>query len=365
MWWDMRQELYAQENSDGINSYKSYIKKKVIVAVLILLLVIVLSIIALNVGSASLDMHQVFLSIFGRGTDVSKVVIWRIRLPRIIGAIVAGAGLAVAGCVMQNNLRNPLASPSTLGISNASAFGANIAIVLLGAGSIRSTTADAVIIDNPYIVTLSAFLCSIIAMIVILMLAKSKGFSPESIVLAGVALSSLFTAGTTLIQYFADDVQVAAAVFWTFGDLGRLAWTEVIIMTIVITLSLIYFMLKRWDYNALDSGEEASKSLGVNVEKVRLGGMLVSSMVTAVSVSFLGIIGFIGLISPQIIRRVIGGDHRFLIPISALMGSLLLLFSDTLARTLIAPVILPVGAITSFLGAPLFLYLLLKGVKNR
>jgi iron complex transport system permease protein len=197
------------------------------------------------------------------------------------------------------------------------------------------------------------------------MLAKLRGFLPESIILAGVALGSLFTAGTTLIQYFADDVEVAAAVFWTFGDLGRISWKEVLIITMVISLAFIYFMFRRWDYNALDSGEESAKSLGVNVERVRLGGMFVSSIITAVSVSFLGIIGFIGLISPQIVRRVIGGDHRFLIPISAIMGSLLLLFSDTLARTVIAPVILPVGAITSFLGAPLFLYLLLRGYKKR
>lgn len=127
----------------------------------------------------------------------------------------------------------------------------------------------------------------------------------------------------------------------------------------------MYFMYRRWDYNALDCGEESAKGLGVNVERVRFGGMLVSSIITAVAVSFLGIIGFIGLISPQMVRRIIGGDHRFLIPISALMGSLLLLVSDTLARTIIAPVILPVGAITSFFGAPLFLYLLLRRYKSK
>lgn len=361
----MKEELKVKENNHKQGSYKRYIRKKFLIAAILSIAIIALTIVAINAGSTDLGIYEVLMSILGRGTSASSVVIWRIRLPRIIGAIVAGAGLAVAGCVMQNNLRNPLASPSTLGISNAAAFGANIAIVLLGAGSTRSSAADAVIINNPYMVTIAAFLSSVVAMMVILALAKSKGFSPESIVLAGVALSSLFTAGTTLIQYFADDVQVAAAVFWTFGDLGRVSWKEVIIMTIIIILALIYFMFRRWDYNALDSGEESAQSLGVNVEKVRFGGMLVSSVVTAVTVSFLGIIGFIGLIAPQIVRRVIGGDHRFLIPISALMGSLILLIADTIARTLIAPVILPVGAITSFLGAPLFLYLLLKGEKRR
>ena len=120
-------------------------------------------------------------------------------------------------------------------------------------------------------------------------------------------------------------------------------------------------MFRRWDYNALDSGEETAKSLGVHVENIRMGGIFVSSLITAVAVSFLGIVGFIGLVGPQIMRRVIGGDHRYLIPASALTGSLLLLLSDTLARTMIAPVVLPVGAITSFFGAPLFLYLLAKG----
>lgn len=361
----MKQELYSKESLSGIDCYKKYTKKKIILAVLLIFLVVIFSIIAVHVGSTNLDIYEVFMSMFGRGTKVSSVVIWRIRLPRIIGAIIAGAGLAVVGCVMQNNLRNSLASPSTLGISNAAAFGANVAIVIFGAGSVRSTAADAVIINNPYLVTTSAFIFSVVAMMIILLLAKSRGFSPEAIVLAGVALGSLFAAGTTLIQYFSNDVQVAAAVFWTFGDLGRVSWKEVIIMAVIISLSLCYFMFRRWDYNTLDSGEESAKSLGVNVERVRLGGMLVSSIVTAVTVSFLGIIGFIGLISPQIVRRIIGGDYRFLIPISALMGSLLLLVSDTIARTLIAPIILPVGAITSFLGAPLFLYLLLKGGRKR
>jgi iron complex transport system permease protein len=210
-------------------------------------------------------------------------------------------------------------------------------------------------------VTIAALLSSVAAMLVILMLAKIKSFSPESIILAGVALGSLFSAGTILIQYFADDVRVAAAVFWSFGDLGRVSWKEVMIMTSIVGASLLYFMFRRWDYNAMDAGEESAKSLGVNVERVRLEGMVVSSVMTAVSVSFLGIIGFVGLISPQIVRRVIDGDHRFLIPMSSVMGSFILLFSDTVARTLISPVILPVGAITSFLGAPLFLYLLIRG----
>jgi len=345
--------------------YQQYTGRKKVILLLLSLLTFVLAVFAVNAGAIDFNPYQVLMTILGQGSSVSHVVIWNIRLPRVLAGIIAGAGLSVAGCVMQNNLRNPLASPSTLGIASAAAFGANMAIIVFEAGSIQSTGADAVVINNPYMVAASAFIWSMAATLAILMLAKLKGFSPEAMVLAGVAIGSLFSAGTIIVQYFAQDVKVAAVVFWTFGDLGRASWKEVIIMAGLIGLALGYFMVRRWDYNALDSGEETAKGLGVNVERVRLGGMFVSSLITAVAVSFLGIIGFIGLVGPQIMRRIIGGDHRFLIPASALMGALLLLVSDTMARTIITPVVLPVGAITSFLGAPLFLYLLARGQQKR
>lgn len=348
-----------------IENYLRYTGRKRIVLIFLAILIVIMSAVAINAGSMDLNFKQVIQAIMGQGSNVSDMVIWKIRLPRILAAIIAGAGLSVAGCIMQNNLRNPLASPSTLGISNAAAFGANLAIIVFGAGTVQSTSTDAVIINNPYLVTLFAFACSMLATMVILMLAGIRNFSPEAMVLSGVALSSLFSAGTILIQYFAEDFQIAAVVFWTFGDLGRVTWPEITVLACLIGLSSIYFLLRRWDYNALDCGEETAKSLGVNVKRVRQGGMLVSCLIAAVAVSFLGIIGFIGLVGPQIMRRIIGGDHRFLIPASALMGSLLLLVSDTLARTLVAPVVLPVGAITSFFGAPLFLYLLIRGYQKR
>jgi iron complex transport system permease protein len=154
-------------------------------------------------------------------------------------------------------------------------------------------------------------------------------------------------------------------VFWTFGDLGRVAWQEVAIMTVVTAAAFVYFLLHRWNYNALDSGEDAAKGLGVHVERIRFRSMLAASLVTAVVVSFMGIIGFIGLIAPQMMRRVLGVDHRFLIPASAIAGAALLLFADTLARTLMSPVVLPVGAITAYFGAPLFLFILAKGYSRR
>jgi iron complex transport system permease protein len=338
-------------------------KKRLILG--LALLTLLLTVIAMNAGAANTSPLQVLRALLGLESGISSVVVWNIRLPRVIAGIVAGVGLAVAGCVMQTCLRNPLASPFTLGISNAAAFGANLAIVFLGAGTLHSNTHDAVFIANPYTVTISAFVFSMTAMILILLLARLRGFSPESVVLAGVAFGSLFAAGSTLVQYFAEDVQVAAMVFWAFGDLGRVSWQEVAILSTLTVAALIYFLLHRWNYNALESGEDAAKGLGVHVEQIRFRSMLAASLITAVAVSFMGIIGFIGLIAPQMMRRVLGIDHRFLIPASAVTGAALLLFADTLARTLISPVVLPVGAITSFFGAPLFLFILAKGYSRR
>ncbi len=360
-----RRGAAAVREETETDPYRSYAARKKVILAALLLLVVLVAVVAVNAGSMRLDPLQVLRSVLGNGNQVSGVVIWRIRLPRILAAIVAGAGLSVAGCVIQNTLRNPLASPSTLGISSAAAFGANLAIIVFGAGTIRASHAETITIDSPYLVTASAFVSSAAAAVVILLLARIRGFSPEAMVLAGVALSSLFSAGTMLVQYFAEDLQIAAVVFWTFGDLGRVAWREVAILAGLTVVALGAFVLRRWDYNALDSGEETAKSLGVNVERVRRQGMLVACTVTAAVVSFVGIIGFIGLVGPQIMRRIIGGDHRYLVPASALMGSLLLLVSDTLARTMVSPAVLPVGAITAFFGAPLFLYLLVRGYQRR
>jgi len=346
-------------------SYLKYTGRKTAIIFFLVILVVAFGIFAVCAGSADLTPGQVVMTLLGRGSESSAIIIWNIRLPRVAAAIAAGAGLSVAGCVMQNILRNPLADSFTLGISQGAAFGAAFAIVVLGAGGIQASSTDSVIINNPYILTISAFAFSMAATIVILFLSSLVGVTPEAMILAGVALGSLFTAATTLIQFFAQDVQIAAIVFWTFGDLGRASWRDTGIIAVLVALAILYFMLHRWDYNALDSGEETAKGLGVDVNKLRVGGMALSSLISAVAVAFLGIIGFIGLIAPHMMRRVIGGDHRFLIPGSAVMGCLLLLVADTLARTIIKPVILPVGAITSFLGAPLFLYLLSRGFKRK
>lgn len=360
-----KSEKQMAVHPDAVRNYRQRSIIKWIIIGSVIVLIVLLSLFALHAGAAEISFYDMIKALTGATDEKANLVIWKIRLPRILAALVAGMGLAVSGCIMQTTLRNPLASPSTLGISNAAAFGANVAIVFFASGSYRSSMSDAVTIVNPYSTTMVAFVFSIAAMMSILFLARLKGFSSESIVLAGVAFGSLFSAGSTLLQYFAEDTQIAAMVFWTFGDLGRVAWQELFILVILVGGACLFFLWHRWDYNALESGEEAAVSLGVNVESLRFWSMFFASLITAVSVAFLGIIGFVGLIAPQMMRRIIGVDHCFLILASALTGSALLLIADTLARTLISPVILPVGAITSFFGAPLFLFLLAKGYKKR
>lgn len=350
------------DSADGINSYEKRIQKKRLVLVIMGALVIVFMALSVSVGSTRIPLSEVFAGFLGKADGSINSIIWSMRMPRTIAAVVIGAGLAVAGCVMQNNLKNPLAAPSTLGISNAAVFGANFAIIVLGAGS---AAANKIAIDNPYIVTMMAFGMAMATTVIIIILSKMKNFSPAAIVLAGVALGSIFTAGTTIIQYFSNDASLATAVFWSFGNLERIYWDEVLMVTITVAICSLFFYAMRWNYNALSNGTEVAKSLGVSVDKLIGLGLLLASLITAMSVSFVGLIGFIGLLGPQIMRRIVGEDYRFLIPGSMLAGALVLLASDIVARTVISPIVLPVGAITAILGGPMFLYLLFRGGKTK
>lgn len=318
----------------------------------VLVLAILLS---LRAGSYETPIEELIKGVFGQSSDRKiNLVVRNNRLPRIITAILAGGGLGLAGCILQAVLRNPLASSSTLGVSQGATFGAAFAIVLLDMGS-----------TTGFGISLCAFLGSIAVALVILGLSKFRQVSPEGIVLAGVAISSMFTGATTLIQYFADEVQLSTLVFWTFGDLGSTGWEDLAGLSVVVAILCVYCFAHRWDYNALLSGEEIAISLGINVKRLTLVGMILCCLTSSVVVSNVGLISFIGLVAPHIVRMVVGNNHVYLIPGSILGGATLLLFGDLFARTVISPVILPIGAITSFLGGPLFLYLLFKGGKKQ
>jgi iron complex transport system permease protein len=352
-------------DSEGIEDYENLIRKKRLIILALLILSFFLVALSLTIGSTHIPVSDIIKGIFGIGEKSTLIKIWEHRMPRVLGGLVAGAGLAVAGCVMQNNLKNPLASPSTMGISAAAVFGANFAIIVLGAGVSSSHYTADFVIKNPYAVTIMAFVMAIITMSVVVVLSKKKNFAPAATVLAGVAMGSIFSAGTMIVQYFSTDTSLATAVFWSFGDLGKISWKELSVLTAVVAVCSVFFYLMRWNYNALANGDEVAKSLGVRVDKLVMAGLVLSSLITALCVSFMGVIGFIGLVGPQISRRLVGEDHRFLIPASMAMGAVTLMLSDLVARTVIAPVTLPVGAVTALIGGPMFLYLLMRGESSK
>ena len=331
--------------------------RNTVVIVIMVAAVIALSIACLFVGSSKMTFRDALDALLGGGTSAQSRIIWKIRVPRVLAAVIAGAGLSVAGLVMQTTLNNAMASPSTLGVSNAAVFGANLSIIAF-AGGFLSTGNNIQNFDvgaNPYATSLLAFGFSALSILLILGLCTVRSFSPNVVVLAGMAIASVWTAATTILQFYATDVGLSAAVVWSFGDLGRATYRTDAIMAIVVAAGAVFFMLMSWNYNALLSGEATAKTMGINVEGLRFVSLLLASVITAACVSFLGVIGFVGIICPHVTKKLLGQDHRVTLPVSCLMGSLLLLLADTLSRSMGSGSALPVGAITSLLGAPFFI----------
>ena len=341
-------------------------QRNAIVIIAMLVAVVVVSIACLFVGSSNMSFHDALDALLGGGNDAQSRIIWKIRIPRVLAAIIAGSGLSVAGLVMQTTLNNAMASPSTLGVSNAAVFGANLSIIAF-AGGFLSTGNNLQNFDvnaNPYATSVMAFAFSTVSVLLILGLCTVRSFSPNVVVLSGMAIGSVWTAATTILQFYATDVGLSAAVVWSFGDLGRATYRTDAIMAAVVLAGVVFFAFMSWKYNALLSGEATAKTMGVHVEGLRFVSLLLASMITAVCVSFLGVIGFVGVICPHVTKKQLGQDHRVTIPVSCLMGSLLLVLADTLSRSLGSGSALPVGAITSLLGAPFFIAIIFSRKGN-
>ena len=342
------------------DAYAGYIRRKRLVLVVLFVAAVGIAVFSMTMGSLQIAPADVVRAVFGQGDVRTVAAVQNIRLPRVLTAIVAGVALALAGCAYQSVLRNPLASASTLGISQGAAFGASLAIIVFAG----SAAYEGISTADPVTTALFAFAGAMLSTVVILLLSRVREMTPESIVLLGVALSALFTAGTTIVQYFAEDSQVAAVVFWTFGDLGRVSRSQLAVMVLVTVVSAVFFFANRWAMNAIESGEGLAHSLGISVNGVRLANMLVASAAASTVIAFCGIVNFVGLVAPHVMRRVLGADYRFLLPASALAGAGMLLVSDILCHVVVAPLILPISAITSFVGAPIFIYLLFRGVSR-
>ena len=273
-----------------------------------------------------------------------------IRLPRLLLAILAGTGLAISGTVMQAVLRNPLASSYTLGVSSGAGFGAALAIGL-GMG----------LWGGKYIVIANAFVFGMTSMFLVYGIARIKGAGPGMLILAGIAVNYFFSALIAVVKYLAQHDALAGIVFWLMGGLNLANWENIFILLPLVFLPSLWLICKfPWDLNAMSSGDEVAISLGVDPERTRITALVLAALITSSIVAFTGIIGFVCLVGPHMARMMIGSDHRFLLPFSGLTGALLLLMADAVARIVIQPTELPVGIVTSLLGVPFFLHLLIR-----
>ncbi len=345
------------------SAYRQYSKKKVVFLAASLVLLILLALLTLRLGKTGLSSSQIVRLLFRPDDSWNSTVIWKLRLPRIIAALAAGASLGIAGAVMQSILRNPLASPFTLGISNAAAFGAALAITVFNGGSMYGSTEAFLQVSHPLSLTVSAFFCAMLATLLVVLLVGFTNSRPETIVLAGLAINAIFGSGLAILTYLADDMAIASIVFWQYGSLSKAEWSNLHVLVIILVLAAAYFIVKRWDYNAIEAGEDTARGLGVNINATKLVSLSVSALLTATAVSFFGIIGFVGLIGPHIVKRLIGGDNRYVLLGSMLIGAIVLLSSHIVGSYAFGMVV-PVGIITSAIGGPLFLGILLRGYKK-
>jgi iron complex transport system permease protein len=328
-------------------------RKVFIISILLSLLLILVILVSITLGSVNVPpfrsiriLFQSLVGLKGTGSDTERTIILSLRLPRAILAGLVGAGLSVSGATFQALLRNPLADPYLLGVSSGAAVGAIIAI-LLGLGTFS------------FGLPLASFLGALLTILLVFYFGRQDGkIHPHTLLLAGVITGSFLSA---LIMFFisvSPREELHTIIFWLMGDFSFSSARVILIIFPYILLGVVLLYLRSRHLNLILSGEENAVQLGVDVEKLKLISYLSASLITAASVSACGLIGFVGLIVPHSVRLIFGPDHRLLIPSAALLGASFLVASDTLARTLLAPIELPVGVITAAFGGPFFIYLL-------
>ena len=341
--------------------YQAYVARKIFFIILLLIVIAVLAVYSSTISGREMTfwegMDAIIGQLLGKEHPVNSpswwdaYVVWNVTMPRVMAAVVAGAGLAACGVVMQTVLNNPLAEPFTIGVSSGAVFGASLAIVL---GLTLTSGPDR------YGIIINAFIFGLIPTVVIISLTRLLiAVTPATMVLAGVAMSFFFSGLTTMLLVGAAEETLVEAYVWQVGSLAAIDWDGVTVMAVVVLPLLLIILLFSRDLNAMSCGDTTALSLGVEPSKVRSGGLVLATLITAVTISYTGIIGFVGLLSPHIVRRFIGGDIRYLLPASLPLGAAMLLFADTITRA-IADVDVPVGAVMMFLGSPLFIYLMVR-----
>ncbi|WP_223451406.1 MULTISPECIES: FecCD family ABC transporter permease [unclassified Pseudomonas] len=338
-------------------TYRQRVLRKRLILVALAVLLVFSVLLDLALGPASYSLKEVLGALFSPDTASAqvRVVMWDIRLPVALMAVAVGAALSLAGAQMQTILNNPLASPFTLGLSAAASFGA--AMGLAFGVALFPLAAQ-------YMVPLNAFIMAMLCALLIHFLSMRRGVTAETIVLLGIALVFTFNALLALVQFFATEQAVAAVVFWTMGSLTKATWPKLGVICAVILITLPIFAKRAWALTALRLGDDKAASFGINVRSLRFQTLIMVSLLASFPVAFVGTIGFIGLVGPHIARMLIGEDQRFFLPASLLTGALILSASSVVSKTLIPGAIFPIGVVTSLIGVPFFISLILGGKKN-
>nr|WP_138210367.1 iron ABC transporter permease [Hathewaya histolytica] len=322
---------------------------KVWIIVLCIIVLAILSILTIGIGSADISIGNIIDIFLGKGDEINASIVMDMRLPRIILAIFVGASLSISGVLLQAVMGNPLADPGITGVSS----GASLAAIL-------------VMIYFPHlyrILPLVAFFGAILACVMVFALSWDNGLNSLRIILAGVAVNAIFLGATSLMSILNSD-KIQGVLLWINGSLAYRGWREVKYIVPYTLIGIILSFLCIKGANILALGDDVATNLGLNVNRTRIFISLVAVFLAGISTSVVGIIGFIGLIVPHICRLIIGSDHKFLIPMSSVVGAILLLLTDTIARFIARPIELPVGVIMSMVGGPFFLFLLRRRKSN-
>ncbi|MEZ9625580.1 FecCD family ABC transporter permease [Aliivibrio fischeri] len=319
---------------------------------LLLGITLTLFFIDLSLGSFKISYSDMLQILIGSEDNQQKSLIFtQIRLPKALMAIVVGGALAMAGCLLQTILNNPMASPFSLGISSASAFGAAIAII---------TSFSIPLLPSSLTIAISSFFTACLASLMLFWFVSKTRANGATLILVGILINFAFQSGLSAAQFYASPEDLAQITFWMFGSLERTDYNQILAITLIILVCLTFSCRHVWALTGLRQGDERAEANGIQLKKVRLQFFLITSLLTSIAIAFVGIIGFIGLISPHIARSIFGEDHRYLIPSSILLGSSLLLAASIVSKTLNPGVIFPIGIVTSLVGIPLFLIVLIR-----
>jgi iron complex transport system permease protein len=346
-------------------AYRRHVLRRILFVIGVTAAIFAVAGITLTLGGRDIGFAEAYRILFDhlkgvvhpQGTPAwwDDYVLWNSRLPRIVTAVVAGAGLAIGGAAMQAVVRNPLADPYTTGISAGAVFGVAVALTL-------GFTAGSQL--GGYGLMVNAFLFGLIPMTVIILMSRFTDISPATMILAGIAMTYMFSALSTLLLVMSDTETIQRAYLWQIGSLENTSWSDVPLMLGITLFGSAFLMFSTRKLNLLTLGDDSAKSLGLDAENFRVLILVVLSVMTAAIVGSLGVIGFVGLVSPHIVRSVIGSDNRFVIPAAALFGALLLLAADFVARVVVYPGEVPAGLVMSFIGGPLFLILIMRSRKE-